>query len=232
MNVSCWACRAVFRVDPRRIPGTGVSARCSRCGSAIALSAFGAAPQGRALTSGDDDWFAEEPGGGPAAPTGRSTSRDDADDWFAEEDAGGRRPAMSRALRESDAAAAPEIEGPVFRAAEARPTGRPVHEPATSSSQVQGRRAELPMRPHPFVRVDPHVRAHRLARALVSDLITYHPGRREIATAAGTLRLAFREEIARSYAVYAAEVGRELAEGTTYFQEALNEMLAQGRALF
>jgi hypothetical protein len=85
---------------------------------------------------------------------------------------------------------------------------------------------------HPFLRVTPHERAQRLARALVSDLIAYHPGRREAARASGTLRIAFREEIARSYAVYTAEVGRGIAEGTSYFQEALNEMVAQGRALF
>ncbi|MFM8781786.1 MAG: hypothetical protein ACKOFO_10055 [Gemmatimonadota bacterium] len=84
----------------------------------------------------------------------------------------------------------------------------------------------------PVLRATPHERAQRLARALVSDLIAYHPGRREAAQAAGPLRIAFREEIAQSYAVYVAEVGREMAEGTSYFQEALNEMVAQGRALF
>jgi len=202
MNVSCAACRAVFRVDPERVPAAGVTARCTRCGSGIALT----------TDQRSDDWFS--------------------DDWYADEAAMLGRPPLSRALLESDAAAAPEIETPVRSWAQERPVApvpasapQPLREPVRQT-------APEPVRHHPFLRVDPRVRAQRLARALVSDLIAYHPGRREAATAAGTLRLAFREEIARSYAVYAAEVGREVAEGTTYFQEALNEMLAQGRALF
>ena len=41
---------------------------------------------------------------------------------------------------------------------------------------------------HPFLRVTPHERAQRLARALVSDLIAYHPGRREAARLLGCRR--------------------------------------------
>ncbi len=32
MNVTCAQCRTVFRVDPRKVPATGVRARCSVCG--------------------------------------------------------------------------------------------------------------------------------------------------------------------------------------------------------
>ncbi|MBM3899413.1 MAG: zinc-ribbon domain-containing protein [Gemmatimonadetes bacterium] len=134
------------------------------------------------------------------------------DGWFSEEQGTAQQSEWSRALAESDAAAAPEIESNV-RPSAAVPTPIAVTRP-------------------PFLRATPHERAQRLARALVSDLIAYHPGRREAAQAAGTLRIAFREEIAQSYAFYVAEVGREMAEGTSYFQEALNEMVAQGRALF
>lgn len=205
MNVGCGSCRAVFRVDPALVPAAGVTARCSACGAAIVLSGDGP----RYMTE-EDDWFAEEQG-----PARRS-------DWH-------------RALEESDAAAAPE-----FELGDPPTTARPVADRPSVTAWVEpsARPAAAPVPAavstarHPFLRVTPHERAQRLARALVSDLIAYHPGRREAARASGTLRIAFRDEIARSYAVYAAEVGREMAAGTSYFQEALNEMVAQGRALF
>ena len=79
---------------------------------------------------------------------------------------------------------------------------------------------------------DPHGKARRLARALVSDIVVYHPERRERATAAGTLRQEFRDEIRKSWDEYVAQVGDPLARGTPYFREALNEILAGGNAVF
>src|SRR5215218_7358427 len=38
MNVSCPECRSVFRVDPARVPGPGIRARCSVCGGIIAIT--------------------------------------------------------------------------------------------------------------------------------------------------------------------------------------------------
>lgn len=230
MNVGCWSCRAVYRVDPALLPAAGVTARCSACGAAIVVSGGHARHAAEA-----EDWFAEERRAqhrkAPDTPDEHRAGGPSQDDWFLEEQGTMWGSDWHRALQESDAAAAPEFEGhdrsmgsrPVADRPSVtswvEPSPRPIAAPVTSTR-------------HPFLRVTPHERAQRLARALVSDLIAYHPGRREAARASGTLRIAFREEIARSYAVYAAEVGREMAEGTSYFQEALNEMVAQGRALF
>ena len=38
MNVSCPECHSVFRVDPSRVPGPGVRARCSVCGGIIPIT--------------------------------------------------------------------------------------------------------------------------------------------------------------------------------------------------
>lgn len=38
MTVSCPECRSVFRVDPAKVPATGVRARCSVCGGVIAIA--------------------------------------------------------------------------------------------------------------------------------------------------------------------------------------------------
>ena len=38
MNVSCPECQSVFRVDPARVPGPGIRARCSVCGGIIPIT--------------------------------------------------------------------------------------------------------------------------------------------------------------------------------------------------
>src|SRR2546423_275975 len=85
---------------------------------------------------------------------------------------------------------------------------------------------------NPFLSKDPNQRAKRLARALVSDIITYHPAKHAEGLRDGTLKQLFREEIKKSFEEYIAQVGQQLAEGTTYFQEALNEVLAVGKKIF
>jgi hypothetical protein len=71
-----------------------------------------------------------------------------------------------------------------------------------------------------------------LARALVSDIVTYHPERRDTALADGTLKREFMEEIKKSWEEYVGQVGAETARGTPHFRDALNEILAKGQNLF
>jgi hypothetical protein len=85
---------------------------------------------------------------------------------------------------------------------------------------------------NPFLANDPNAKAKRLARALVSDIVTYFPQKREEGLRDGTLKQLFREEIKKSYEEYVEQVGREFAESTTHFQEALNDVLAGGNKLF
>ncbi|MEO8634787.1 MAG: hypothetical protein ABI587_05870 [Gemmatimonadales bacterium] len=92
-----------------------------------------------------------------------------------------------------------------------RPAGRPVN---------------------PFLSKDPSQKARRLARALISDLAVYYPDRRKEGVANGTLKELFQEEIQKSWEEYTDQVGKELAESTTYFTDALNEILAGGQRVF
>ena len=87
-------------------------------------------------------------------------------------------------------------------------------------------------RVNPFLRSDPQQKARRLANALVSDILAYHPAEIAAARAAGTLRESLREEIQKSYEEYVDQVGRPLAESTPYFRDALNTLLAEGRPVF
>jgi hypothetical protein len=119
------------------------------------------------------------------------------------------------------------------------PSGSPSRPPATPrppartpiASPVAGDGgARRPL--NPFLSKDPNQRAKRLARALVSDIITYHPAKHAEGLRDGTLKQLFREEIKKSFEEYIAQVGQQLAESTTYFQEALNEVLAGGKKIF
>jgi len=85
---------------------------------------------------------------------------------------------------------------------------------------------------NPFLSKDPDQRAKRLARALVSDIITYNPAKHAEGLRDGTLKQLFREEIKKSFEEYIAQVGQQLAESTNYFQDALNEVLAGGKKTF
>jgi hypothetical protein len=63
-------------------------------------------------------------------------------------------------------------------------------------------------------------------------MITYFPQQREQGLRDGTLKELFDEEIKKSFGEYVDQVGREFAEGTTHFQEALNDILAAGNKIF
>jgi len=107
---------------------------------------------------------------------------------------------------------------------------RPPATPPGGTSAIADGGARRPL--NPFLSKDPDQRAKRLARALVSDIITYHPAKHAEGLRDGTLKQLFREEIKKSFEEYIAQVGQQLAEGTTYFQEALNEVLAGGKKIF
>ena len=85
---------------------------------------------------------------------------------------------------------------------------------------------------NPYLSNDPGQKARRLARALVSDLVAYHPQRREEGLRTGALKQLFRDEIRKSYEEYVEQVGAEMAESTPYFRDALNDVLAGGRKVF
>ena len=85
---------------------------------------------------------------------------------------------------------------------------------------------------NPFLVQDPQVKARRLARALISDMISYHPAKRAQGLKDGTLKAHFEEEIKKSYEEYVMQIGPEIAKNTTHFTDALNEILAGGQKIF
>lgn len=302
MNVSCPDCRSIFRVDPAKVPPSGVRARCSVCSGVITIPAPSglATPTGgtaRPMTSGTDappperprptqasSWESQQPpvpqrttpAVGPA-PRPAATPPSPPPPVRSEVPAAPRprpesaeRPAPSAtATSPSPAAgrppfaqptppAAPAVAYPAPAAGAGRPSAGPSAPPfvppsppsppprqATPTPVAPPPRAATPpsvpqvgtdsgaRRPlNPFLSKDPDQRAKRLARALVSDIITYHPAKHAEGLRDGTLKQLFREEIKKSFEEYIAQVGQQLAESTTYFQEALNEVLGGGKKIF
>ena len=211
MTVSCPDCKSVFRVDPAKVPATGVRARCSVCGGVIAI-AGGTLPISVTPSSAM----------AAVAPFGSGQSR--------------ATPIATVPPVASLPPAGSVLTPPVLvvPASAFQPVAASTQQSAPASlSSVATATPAAGKRPiNPFLRADPAQRARRLARALVSDLVAYHPQKREEGLRDGTLRQLFREEIKKSYEEYVEQVGRDVAEHSPYFQEALNEILAGGRRLF
>jgi predicted Zn finger-like uncharacterized protein len=137
----------------------------------------------------------------------------------------GARPSPEPALAAVGApapVAAPEPQPAPAPAPVAAPAPTPPPAPAPAPAT----------RPNPFGANDPGAKARRLARALVSDIVTYHPERRDQALANGTLKREFMEEIKKSWEEYVGQVGPEISRGTPHFRDALNEILAKGQGVF
>jgi predicted Zn finger-like uncharacterized protein len=295
MNVSCPDCRSIFRVDPSKVPSSGVRARCSVCGGVISIPAptgqntpptgipqaggsgtpSGNQPRQRTTPQASDSWdpapFSSSAPRTPAALPPRPASPPPAPPRTTEASAAPRpRPeAVERASVAATATppsptsglpefatppAAPSFPSPAsspFPAPSAPPfvpgASRPPTPPRTQGPPPTPPRTQGPppspvapvtgdggaRRPlNPFLSKDPNQRAKRLARALVSDIITYHPAKHAEGLRDGTLKQLFREEIKKSFEEYIAQVGQQLAESTTYFQEALNEVLGAGKKIF
>ena len=102
--------------------------------------------------------------------------------------------------------------------------------PAAPKPSLGGATSGRPI--NPFLANDPNAKARRLARALISDLISYFPAKKEEGLRDNTLKQLFKEEIKKSYEEFVDQIGKEFAETTTHFTDALNDILANGQKIF
>ena len=279
MNVTCPECHSIFRVDPAKVPATGVRARCSVCGGIISITG-GSLPVSVTPPMGSAAQQPESRVAGSAMPAAVSRvytprlARTPVTASPAITKPAAAIPAIvaatasfvpTSATPATVVPAAPFVPTPTAPAAARVPTPHGHRSPVNATAALSAQPATSAKTPgsaspgittglatpgsapgstpaptpatarrqiNPFLRADPVQRARRLARALVSDLVAYHPRKREEGLRDGTLRQLFREEIKKSYEEYVEQVGRDIAEGAPYFQEALNEILADGRHLF
>ena len=133
----------------------------------------------------------------------------------------------------------PPVAPPPGAPSSSAPTATPASLPFAGSTAPAAPPRPGPVAPspggrpaNPFLSQDPSAKARRLARALVSDIVVYHPAKRQEGIRDGNLKELFEEEIKKSWEEYTEQVGRQVAESTGYFREALNEILAGGRQVF
>lgn len=240
MRISCPSCDESYRIDPVRLPGPRVRTTCLGCGQALFLRARDGArggglhAEGRAL---EREAPAVPPA--PAAPVVEeeiplwSEPRPPA----AQPVAGAPPPAEPFYTGATGAPPAPPFsEAPEKPLAPYLETAEkplvPYLEPAFETPR------EAPPRPGPggfmFTAVgDVSARARRLARALVSDILVYHPKKVEQGVHEGNLKELMREEVEKSWDEYCERMGADEARANRrYFVSALNEILARGKNVF
>ena len=244
MNATCTQCQTVFRVDPAKVPVDGVRARCSVCSGVFWVRRV---PElATALLEpriGPPATAPAPPAAPPAQPVVRAPPAPAAPPAVPPPSVP-RAPAIPRPAVVPPAAPgspAPSYRpasppSPAFAARPATPAPAMPAAPALSTAAVPAPApvpAARPKRPtNPFLSQDPEARARRLARALVSDIVVYHPAKRRDGLRDGSLKLLFEEEIRKSWEEYVEQVGKQLAEATTFFTDALNEILADGQPVF
>lgn len=248
MNVTCPNCATVYRVDPGKVPETGVRARCAVCSAVFAVQREAAqggqrrepvvAVAAPALESAPPVAAAPAPMP-PVPPAARPTpsSREPAAEPGRPAAAAPPRPAAPPAglppRPVTPPAAGPPARAPLPPAPPGGAGLQPAQPAAPPPSALRPTPPPAGARPvNPFLSQDPSLKARRLARALISDMVVYHPAKRQEGLRDGTLKELFEEEIKKSWEEYADQVGHELADSTNYFREALNEILAGGRQIF
>lgn len=236
-HVECPSCLTSFPVDPAKVPEGGVFARCSECAGVFRVETPApVVPTARA------EWTAPTPA--PPVPEAPPTPAvPEAPPAVAEPLSADPTPAPEAAVETPAAPAHEPFSLDTLDAPSSAPaTSTPEPEQATDDlglphvdpiGVAPPAPAVEPAPPTPtFGRRDPKEKARRLARVLVSDMITYNADRHTQALANGTLEADFDDEIKKSWSEYVDQVGSEIAESTPFFTDALNEILARGKPLF
>lgn len=185
MNVQCPSCATTFRVDPAKVPAGGVRARCSVCSAVFPVGPVAAEAPVRAAPPPPPPPPAEPPRAEPVRTPPPSTI-----------------PVTPRPTPASSIIP-PAIPG--ARPPQPRPGTTPLPQPMTPPRPAAAAGRSV----NPFLSQDPGLKARRLARALVSDMVVYHPAKRRDALKAGTIKESFKDEIAKSWEEYVEQVGRE-----------------------
>ena len=131
--------------------------------------------------------------------------------------------------------AAPEA-GPALQVvADTMPTADPLETGMVDLPPIEGAltgvEAESPG-PIRFGRRTPADKAKSLARSLVSDLIAYNPEKHKEALAGGNLPEVFGDEIEKSLKEYQQQVEPDVMAEGSFFNDALNSILAEGQTVF
>jgi predicted Zn finger-like uncharacterized protein len=216
MITTCTGCQTRYRLDDGRVPRRRIRVRCPRCEAVFALDGTQAAAQ---VAPAEPGLVIERSGGGlfstPPSPAAAVETP---------------RPALRPVPRPqpvpTPAPAAAASAGAFATARATTASAAAVAEPAAPAAD-----SEAPGDPGGRPRRD-RDKARRLARALVSDILVYNRESRDRALTEGNLIQALGPEIKKSWELYKERVTPEVANSTSHFRDALNEILAEGQKVF
>ena len=230
ITVACPSCSSSFPVDPAKIPPNGVRAQCSFCPEIFDVDVPGASEDPVAALPELDVAASVEPDVAETASesVGVDVSLDDViieTNLIPEADDAASDEAESAALEVTDEMAPGE-----------EPETAPVDELETASAEspetAPAEEPEASPGPIRFGRRTPEDKAKSLARSLVSDLVAYNSDKHREAMAAGTLEEVFQEKIQKSLKEYKEQVESEVVAKGSFFNDALNSILAEGQEMF
>ncbi len=218
MLVRCPGCQTGYRLDPARIPAAGLRVRCPSCGSVFRVRAtepaVEPAPSTEIALPGLEREARRPPQlGAPARlPTRKQTEA----------------PRPVAAPARTGWSGERTIDFGTTNATEAKPRleTAPFSPGQTTATSVAAPPAPADTEPQAYER------ARRLARALVSDILVYHQEARDRALRQGNLASALGGEVHKAWELYKAKVDPGVLRTTSYFKDALNEILAAGQQVF
>jgi len=260
ITVHCPSCETEFPVDTAKIPAGGVNARCSVCREIFRVEEPSArAPDETGAGEADEFGDVALEGSNEAYLSGPETTEAETDAGAEMEAAAEAEATFALDEKPETAEIEQEVEvdtvdyffegaPPAVEEEEGGEEVPPAREPEEGEEVPPAREpeegeggGEPPVadeapavetsRPV-FGQRSPEQKAERLARVLISDMITYNPELYNAARERGTLAEDFQDEIQKSWEEYVDQVGDELAESTPYWKDALNEILAEGQDLF
>ena len=237
ITVSCPSCSTSFPVDPAKVPPEGVRAQCSNCPEIFDVDPPSeATPEAPPPTESPVDTVeasdpldaalvapppVEEAAESPAPASEPSVPEAAAPEDFGAVDIAVEPPATAEPVAEADAISVPDPPPETAEPVQAEEPPAATSEGATESPGAIR-----------FGRRSAEDKAKSLARSLVSDLIAYNPEKHKEALAAGTLPEVFSEEIDKSLREYQEQVEPEVMAQGTFFNDALNSILAEEQSIF
>lgn len=217
MIAACTNCQARYQLEDEKIPQRMIKVRCPQCQGVFALDGTqaGVVPEAPPAAA-----FVETPDPVAVTPPLGLTQDNSFDP-------------VEKVVEQEPVFTPPEVElesEPVVSAPVApTPAAAPVAQP--EAANVSAAVATLD-EPAPSSNRRRRCKEEMLARALVSDILVYNRETRDAGLAEGNLLEALGGEIKKSWELYKEKVTPEVANSTTYFREALNEILADGQSVF
>ncbi len=227
MIATCTSCQARYQLDDAKVPQRIIKVRCPACNGVFSLD-------GSLREPGPESEVMNPPKVGNAVMEAVNIPP------VSEENSGfGDTAFEQNPISEVNAPSLPEQPAQPALAPEKAPTHSLDSGPQTvASAQAADELAEASVATldEPSLGTGKSRRRRckeeMLARALVSDILVYNRETRDAGLAEGNLLESLGGEIKKSWELYKEKVTPEVANSTTYFREALNEILADGEQVF